>query len=395
MSAYRKEQVLAEALTPVKKDPLRVVAAALIVAFGACLIAAIQFATQTDQKTTQRDYIQYWVIGQRLIHGADPYDVSAITQLEEQAGLGSSQPRISLSPPAVLLPMLPLGLMSPRAGYTLWWLAIMGCLSVALWLLWRLNGRPDSRIHLFGYAFAPAIVCLISGQLSIFLLLGIVFFLSLLKKRPALAGATLLPCMLKPHLFLVFAFVLLLWIVARKAWRVLSGFIAALAVSCAIPLLFDAHVWQQYFSMMTSIRIMHVFIPTFGMVLRFIIDRNAVGLQFLPAVLGCVWGAWYFRAHRGDWDWMRHGPLLLLVSDVCAPYGYFTDECILLPFILAGLYHSTRLQRSILVLAAINVAALIEVFSDVNIISPWYLWSVPAWFTWYLYSTRNRISTAA
>ena len=35
-----------------------------------------------------------------------------------------------------------------------------------------------------------------------------------------------------------------------------------------------------------------------------------------------------------------------------APYGYFTDECILLPFILAGLYHSTRLQRSILVLAA-------------------------------------------
>lgn len=370
------------------------VAAALIIAFGACLIAAIQFATQTDAKTTQRDYIQYWVIGQRLIHGADPYDIAGITQLEQTAGLGGNQPRISLSPPAVLFPMLPLGLVSPKTGYILWWLLIMGCLSVALWLLWRLNGRPDSRIHLFGYAFAPAIVCLISGQLSIFLLLGIVLFLTLLRRRPALAGAALLPCMLKPHLFLVFALVLLVWIVARRAWRVLSGFIAALAVSCAIPMLFDEHVWQQYFNMMTSIRIMQVFIPTFGMALRFLIDRNAVGLQFVPAVLGCAWGLWYFRAHRDDWDWMHHGLLLLLVSDICAPYGYFTDECILLPFILAGLYHSTKPQRSILVLAVINLAALVEVFADVNIISPWYLWSAPAWFIWYSYSTRKRTATS-
>jgi hypothetical protein len=394
LSSWSEERILAETLnTPVKRDPRRVVAAALIIAFGACLIAAIQFATQTDQKTTQRDYIQYWVIGQRLIHGADPYDVVAITQLEEKAGLGSDQPRISLSPPAVLFPMLPLGLVSPKTGYILWWLAIMGCLSVALWLLWRLNGRPDNRIHLFGYAFTPAIVCLISGQLSIFLLLGIVLFLALLKKRPALAGAALLPCMLKPHLFLVFGFVLLVWIIARRAWRVLFGFFAALAVSCAIPMLFDAHVWQQYFSMMNGTHIMQVFIPTFGMALRFLIDRNAVGLQFLPAVLGCAWGFWYFKRNRKKWDWMHHGLLLLLVSDVCAPYGYFTDECILLPFILAGLYHSTKMQRSILVLAAINLAALIEVFSEVNIISPWYLWTAPAWFTWYLYSTRNRRET--
>jgi hypothetical protein len=286
--------------------------------------------------------------------------------------------------------MLPLGLVSPKTGYILWWLAIMGCLSVALWLLWRLNGRPDNRIHLFGYAFAPAIVCFISGQLSIFLLLGIVLFLALHRSRPALAGASLLPCMLKPQLFLVFAVVLLAWIIAHRSWRVLYGFIAALAASCAIPLLFDAQVWQQYFSMMTGTSIMQVFIPTFGMALRFLVDRNAVGLQFVPAVLGCAWGLWYLRKNRESWNWMRHGLLLVLVSDVCAPYGYFTDECILLPFILAGLYHATRLQRSFLVLAAINLAALIEVFSAVNIISPWYLWTAPAWFLWYLYATRKQ-----
>ncbi|MFZ0301994.1 MAG: glycosyltransferase family 87 protein [Terracidiphilus sp.] len=381
--------------TPVKRSPWRVVAAALIIAFGAVLVGAIEYATITDQKTTKRDYIQYWVIGQRLSHGENPYDIAAIVQLEEKAGLGSEQPHISLSPPVVIFPMLWLALVGPKTGYILWWLLIMGCLSVALWLLWRLNGRPDSRIHLFGYAFAPVIVCLIAGQLSIFLLLGIVLFFSLHRTRPTLAGASLLPCMLKPQLFLVFAFVLLVWIVARKAYRVLLGFAAALAASCAIPLLFDAHVWQQYFSMMTSIRIMQVFIPTFGVALRFLIDRNAVGLQFIPAVFGCAWGFWYFRRHRDDWDWMQHGLVVVLVSDVCAPYGFFTDECILLPFILAGLYRATRLQRSVLVLAVLNVAALIEVFNDVNIISPWYLWTVPAWVTWYWYSTRRRTAASA
>ncbi len=147
--------------------------------------------------------------------------------------------------------------------------------------------------------------------------------------------------MLKPHLFLVFAFVLLVWIVATKAWRLLFGFVAALAVSCAIPLLFDAKVWQQYFAMMTSIHIMQVFIPTF----EWRCVSSSTAMQWDCNLCRPCLDArrlWYFNRHRENWNWMQHGLLLLLVSDLCAPYGYFTDECILLPFILAGLYHSGK-----------------------------------------------------
>jgi len=124
-------------------------------------------------------------------------------------------------------------------------------------------------------------------------------------------------------------------------------------------------------------------------VLRFLIDRDAVGLQYIPAVVGCVWAVWYFWTRRNRWDWMDQGLFLLFISDVCAPYGFFTDECILLPFILAGLYRARNLDRAFILLMVINGAALIEVLTKVNIISPYYLWTTPAWLGWYLYATGS------
>ncbi|HEX4030841.1 MAG TPA: glycosyltransferase family 87 protein [Terracidiphilus sp.] len=376
--------------SPVTKSPWRVFAVVFMIAAGACFVAGVEYYSVNDQQTTGRDFIQYWAIGRQLDHGANPYDVPAIVALEQSVGLGAAQPRISLSPPTVLWPMLPLGLLSPRIGFIVWSFVELGCLSIAMWLLWRLNGCPESRIHLFTYAYAPALVCLMSGQLGIFLLLAVVSFLYLHPTRPALAGAALLPCALKPHLFLVLVAVLLLWIVHRGTFRVLFGFLAALAASCAITLAIDVHVWSQYFDMMHSTRVLQVFIPTFGVVLRCLVDNKAPSLQFIPAAVGAVWAGWWFWTRRNRWDWMDQGLWLLLVSDVCAPYGYFTDECILLPFILAAFYRATASGRSFLPLALINAAALIEVLAGVNIISPYFLWTTPAWLGWYLYAVRSK-----
>jgi hypothetical protein len=374
---------------PVKKNPWRVFAAALMIAAGALFVGAIEYYTQTDEHATERDFIEFWAIGQQLVHHANPYDVPAIVQLERSAGLGANQPRISLSPPAVLFPMLPLGLLRPKTGMIAWFLVSLGFLALSLWLLWRLHGRPDNRLHLFGFLFAPAIVCLISGQLSIFLLTGIVLFLYLHQSRPFLAGAALLPCALKPHLFLVFALALLLWMVYRRAFRILLGFAAALVLSSAVTLWFDPRAWQQYLAMMHATRVMQVFIPTFGAALRYLLDRNATWLQSVPLGAGCLWALWYFVRRRDRWNWMDQGLILLVVSDICAPYGYFTDECILLPFVLAGVYAASEWKRSFLPIAILDAAAIIEVYSQVNIISPWYLWSVPAWVGWYIYATRR------
>jgi hypothetical protein len=365
------------------------VAAGLIIAAGAGYIVGIESVEFTNAKATQRDFIEYWAIGQQLVHHANPYDVPAIVQLERKVGLGEQQPRISFSPPTAFVLMLPLGVTSPKTGLIAWSLVLIGGLSVAIWLLWRLNGRPGNRIHLFGYLFAPAVACLMSGQLSIFLLLGVVVFLSFHRSQPALAGAALLPCALKPHLFLVFGCVLLVWSVYRRNFRVLFGFLLTLAASCAVTLIFDVHVWRQYFEMMRELGVLQIFIRTFGDALRFLIDREATTLQFLPLMLGTGWALWYFWSRRESWSWTNEGLLLLLVSDACAPYGAFTDECVLLPLVVAGLYRAAESKRSSIPLMLANGAALIELFAYVNIISPYYLWSVPAWLAWYFYAGRK------
>ncbi len=372
---------------PVKTSPLRVVAAIGIAAACFCLVVGMFVAFLTDKNATERDFIEYWAAGQQLTHGANPYDVAEILQLERAVGLDGNQPKVTFSPPVALVVALPLGYVSPKTGLILYLLVLSGCLSASIWILWILLGRPDSGLHLCGYLFAPAVACLLAGQLGIFLLLGVVLFLYLHESWPFLAGAALLPCAFKPHLFLPFALVLLLWIVSRKAYRIIGGFITILLATCALTLWFDGHVWSQYSEMMSTTGVLHAFVPTLSVTLRFLINRNAVWLQFVPEAIGCGWAIWYFWTRRARWSWMDQGLLVLLVSALCTPYAWFSDEAMLLPAVLAGVYRAEDSRRSLMPIAVIAGVALVEVCVVGQMASAFYLWTVPAWLGWYLYAT--------
>jgi hypothetical protein len=377
-----------------KSSTLRVLAAAGIVAAGHFIVLGILTHGLTDKTVTDRDFIQYWAAGQQLVHGANPYDPAAILSLERAVGLVGRQPKISFSPPAASFLAMPLGYLGPKTALTLSLLVLLICLSVSIWMIWLLNGRPDSRLHLLGYAFAPVLACLMAGQLGIFLLTGLVLFLYFHHSRPFLAGAALLPCALKPHLFLPFALALLLWVVARHAFAVLAGFCAALLASCALSLCFDRHVWSQYSQMMRSTGVLHAWVPTLSVSFRFLIDRDAVWLQLLPEAAACIWALWYFWTRRTRWSWMDQGLLLLLVSAMCTPYGWFFDETMLLPAVLAGLYRAVDGRRSVWPLALFGGVAFVEIMAYVQITTPYYLWTTPAWFAWYLYATGRIGATA-
>jgi hypothetical protein len=371
---------------------LRLVGASCIVVAGACLVACILFFGLSDKSATKRDFIEYWAAGQQLVHGADPYDGAAVMRLERAVGFDGNNPKITFSPPAAFFLALPLGFVSAKTGLILWSLALLISLSLSNWILWILNGRPDSRYHLLGYLFAPALACQMAGQLGTFLLLGVVLFLYFHRSRPYLAGAALLPCALKPHLFLPFAIVLLVWTIDRKAYRIVAGFAATLLAACALTLCFDRGVWSQYAQMMGTTGVLNAFVPTLSVLFRFLVDRNAVWLQFLPEAGGCIWAMWYFWTRRDRWNWTNQGLLLLLVSAACTPYAWFSDETVLLPAVLAGVYRVVDSRRSLLPLGAIGGVALIEVFAEVKMTSAFYLWTVPAWLAWYLYAFRATVA---
>ena len=307
--------------------------------------------------------------------------------MEEAEGLDSTQPKISFSPPVALDLALPLGMVNATTGYLLWMLLLAGCTALSIWILGILFGRQASQLHIYCYLFPPLMACFLVGQLGIFLLLSIVLFFYWRETRPFLAGAALLPYAMKPHLLVVFAVALILWVVTRRSYRILAGFALILFINCALTLWMDRQIWSQYAQTVHRMAIQNVYVPTLSQSLRCLIDRNAVWIQLLPEIAGCLWALWYFRTRRARWSWLDQGLIVLLVSVAVAPYAWFTDEALLLPALLAGLYRAVELKRSLWPLILIVAVAHIEIFNIAKINSPSYLWTVTAYLLWYLYAT--------
>jgi len=376
------------------KRLVRVFAVSLITLAGLGLVLAAYMVGLSNKNAAERDFISYWSAGQLIVHHQNPYDGPAVRALELAAGREPSVPTLIMrNPPVAFFLVVPLGFAAPKASLILWLLFLLAALLLASFLIWRLHGKPDSLIHLLGFAFAPVLACLMAGQFGILLMLGVLLFLTLYRDWPLLAGAGLLLCALKPHFFVPFGVALILWSFGNKrGHRVAAGFCAALAASCAFAVFVDPHAFAQYSQFAKGGAALNDVVPTLGAQLRLLIDPRAVWIQFFPEALACFWAAWYFFTRRARWDWADHGMVLLLVGAICTPYGFFTDEALLLPAVLAGLYRQLDSSRAVshpriwplLVFAA---AALAELMMNVPIVSTGYLWTTPAWLGWYLYAT--------
>jgi uncharacterized membrane protein (UPF0127 family) len=389
------EQSMAMLMQPKK---LRAIAEFLVV--GICTVAfaltavGICSSVLGSHAAGTRDFVEYWASGHQLAHHANPYDGNAILGLERSAGFPSGVAVLIMgNPPPALLLVLPLGFLGPTAAALLWSLLLLACLVASVRMVWIMHGRPKNQVHWLGYSFAPALSCLLSGQVTIFLLLGLVLFLRLHRSRPFLAGVSLWLCLLKPHLFLPFGIVLIVWAIITRRHKLLAGVAVALGVSTAIALILDPLVWVHYGQMMSTMRIDRLPIPCVSIMLRQRLSPNSIWLQYLPAVLGCVWALTYFRKHYDHWDWMEHGSLLMLVSVLLAPYTWLFDQAILVPALLHGAY-LTRSRSLVAILALASAVIEAGILRGLPLLhSAFYLWTAPAWFAWYLYATKRRYTT--
>jgi uncharacterized protein len=379
--------------TPMQPSKLRAIAEFLVV--GICTVAFLLtvggFCASILRSDAAgiRDFVSYLASGHQLAHHANPYDAKAILGLEHSAGFPAGNPALIMrNPPSALLFVLVFGFLGPKAAWLLWWLLLLFCLVASVRIVWMMHGRQKNQLHWLGYSFGPALVCLMVGQVSLLVLLGLVVFLRLHQRRPFLAGVSLWLCLLKPHLFLPFGVVLLMWVVITGSYRLLAGTAVALGVSTGIAGLLDPLAWIHYGQMMSAAQIDRFPIPCLSIWLLRNVSPNNIWLQYLPAALGCVWALAYFRRHRDDWDWMQHGSLLMVVSVLVAPYAWIMDQAILIPALLHAAY-VTR-SRSVVAFFALASAVIgIWIFrSGVRLPSEFYIWTAPVWLAWYLYAVR-------
>ena len=337
-----------------------------------------------------RDFVVFWATGQQLVHDANPYEVDAMMRIERGAGLPTGYGVLFMrNPPWALAVTYPLGLIGVRLGALLWSLVLLACLWGSVHMVWQMHGRPSKLLNFLGYSFAPALVCLIVGQTSLFALLGLVLFLRLHKARPFLAGASLWLCALKPHLFLVFGVVLVAWVIVSRSYKVLLGSAAALAVSCAVSWWLDPTAWADYSHMMRTYGIEREFIPCWSVVLRLWVSPQTMVLQYALPLLGCIWALVYFWRRRHTWDWLADSSPLMLVSILAAPYCWVFDQAVAIPALLDGAYRTqSRILLALLALASLGIE--VALIWGIRLPSPFFLWTAPVWLVWYLVGGRFR-----
>jgi hypothetical protein len=355
------------------------------------LFLAIAIVTSFTLTVPARDSLAYWTAGHELLHRANPYASDKVQLLERAAGFhGPRGTLVMLNPPSTLPLTLPFGLFGFRFAGLLWSLSLLGCLIASVRIVWTLHGRPQNQLHLLGYSFAPAVICVFAGQIPLFALLGLTLFLRLHRTQPFSAGAALCLCAVKPHLFIPLGLVLIAWTLMTRRYRVLIGAAVTFAAINAFVILLDPPVWTQYREFMHSVSgMMGVeFIPCLSVVLRRAINPRAFWIQGIPEALGCIWALWYFWKHRRTWDWMDHGALLMLVSVFVAPYAWLIDQSVLIPALMHGLYRSRSRSFSIL-LATASALVFLQTVLVAGVHSPWNLWPAPFWLLLYIWFTRS------
>ena len=339
-----------------------------------------------------RDFVARWATGQLIAHHVNPYDGDALLQAERAAGFPAHYGVMyMLNPPWTLPLVYPFGFLSLQVASLLWSVLQIACFAVSVHLLWIMYGYPKNRRHYLAYTFAPALICLIMGQVTLLALLGLVLFLYLHRRRPFLAGMSLWLCMLKPHLFLPFAVVLLAWIFVTGSYRLLLGTVFAVAVTTALAWPLVPNEWSQYLHVLRSPGSQWEFVPCVSVLLRVLISRNTTWLNDVPAVLGCVWALAYFWRRRATWDWNRDGSLVMLVSILVAPYAWLYDQALAMPALLQGAY-AARSRNLLVILALLSALIELALFGIVwkpETLYTWTLWSAPAWIIWYFFAVAN------
>jgi hypothetical protein len=358
-----------------------------------------RYSAEVRKNVAVRDSIAYWASARLLITHQNPYDPATVFALERTAGYTEGRPLVLRTPPWSLFMVLPLGQLSPFLAWAAWLAILVACLVVGLRLtrkLYDLGFNQQTIFPLIAYTFAPVAACLVSGQMGLVLMLGIILFLFFEQEHPFFAGAALILPFAKPHLLSLFWFVFAIWVVAKRKTLLALGFISAFTAATLIALFFDYHVFANYREMLQVAAIQKEFIPAFSGVLRLLFFRRFFWLQFVPLGIGIVWTVRYAIRNWPAWDWRVHGPALLVVSVLTTPYEWLSDETVLIPSILqaVALVYSVRgkLKPASKVMlsffALLNVLLLLILRFKIPFSTGIYFWSSLVWFGFYFYTQK-------
>ena len=226
---------------------------------------------------------------------------------------------------------------------------------------------------------------------------------------PIIAGICAALTAIKPHLLLLFGLALLFDVGTRDGRRALLAGIGTIIIASVIALIPNPHVFEQFLDALlkpstgstTSVREWEL--PLLAYDVRVWLDgrfhpnrpeTEAFGffwVMFVPIIVAAI--IWISR-RKQPWDWAEAMPGLVMVSLLCAPYGAWPFDMVLLivPWV-HGLHEVLRTRRWLPIsvgLLSLPITGGISI--AINTLKDG-VWFTPAMLIWWLIVVRWSRST--
>jgi len=362
------------------------------------LLLCILFLVRDVEKLIVNDFIEYWSAAKVFISGGNSYDADELLFYQKQGGSNNSQPLMMYNPPWTMAFILIFGLFNRSTGQLIWLLTNISILLFSALQVWKIitNQATQRWIALLvTFSFISTILVLALGQITPFVLLGVVGLLTFLPnpKYDIASGLSLVLISIKPQLAIIFWLALVFWVVQQRRWLILISGSVALIILTGILSIYNPQLIQQYLGMLQTNQIFMWENPTIGSFLRFVWFGNYYfWFHLIPIIFGEIWFIYYWNRKHDTWNWEDEIPILLLVSVLISPFTWTYDYIILLPVILlaASWLFRDRKRKAVLLFVGlyltINILGLIL---HTRLSDFWFFWMAPILLVGFLLIRRQ------
>jgi hypothetical protein len=378
-----------------RKTPFYNLLTWLLLIIGLVFLAKLAPILYSPEYILSDDFGHFWASGKLFIDQENPYDLEKMNEMQLQAGaIQSSYPSIgiqTLNPPWSLLIFAPFSLLNYSLARVAWLIVNIMLVVVSVRQFWQIFNGSDNKFWfalLISFCFTPTYSVLSKGQITPWVLLGIVGLWLYFEGKINIwwAGACLVLISLKPQLFYLLWPTLVLWVISQRRWKLfITGAIIGIMVLSTIFLI-NHQIFSQYITAIQEYPYDQWATPTIGSYLRFFwLGVDKFWVQYLPACFAILWLAFHYLKHKRTWVWRDQLPVLSLVSLLTSPYAWTYDQIIIVPTILVAThwligFNKTRIIAAIFVYIAINLGNLLL---HTRYDEFWFIWLAPAYTLWY------------
>ncbi len=344
------------------------------------------------------DYVRYWASGRLLLSGENPYDTEGLMEIQQQLNAAPPADRITsltLNPPWVFIFLVPFSILNYEVSRLVWLLTNILLILISVKKFWIYYQGTKNTIFIawiIAFSFAPTISVLITGQISAWVLLGLVGFLMYTDQKVGVwfAGCSIVLLSIKPHITYLIWPAIGLWIIYTKKWKLLLTSMTIMIASLLVVTVINPNVFSQYLVALKSYPMETWATPTIGAFIRFFfLDGEHYWVQYIPSIFCCVLLFLCYKHHL-PWTWTRKLPLLILISLCTTPYIWTYDFVVSIPAVIFGGQRLTKNKNiaTTVLWSLYLIINLLDLTLHQKLSDFWFLWLAPSYLVWFLIASK-------